>query len=55
MIVTRIKVPVTEAELLEVQSVSNDRPSLSETLFDKPKISRASYSPETKEVTGEFV
>ena len=44
------KIPVTEEELREVQSVSNDRPRLSETRNEKPKISRASYSPETKQV-----
>lgn len=54
MIVTRLKIPVTEEELREVQSV-NDRPRLSETLFDKPKHSKASYDPQTNQVTEELV
>ena len=52
MIATRFKVPVTKEELREIESISRDR--LSETLFEKPKRNeRASYSPETKQVTGE--
>ena len=46
MIVTHFKIPVTEEELSKIQAV-NDRPRLSETLFKKPKHSRASYDPVT--------
>lgn len=48
----REKIKVTDEELSEIQSVSRDR--LSETLFEKPKRNeRASYSPETNQVTEE--
>jgi len=51
----RSKIPVTPDELRKIESVGRDRFRLSQTLFDKPKNSRASYSPETKQVTEEFV
>ena len=41
----RSKIPVTPDELREIESVSRDR--LSETLFEKPKHSRAKYDPVT--------
>ena len=44
----REKIKVTEEELSKIQAV-NDRPSLSETLFKKPKHSRAKYDPITKD------
>ena len=46
MIVTRSKVPVTEEELREIESVSRDR--LSETLFKRQNHSRAKYDPVTQ-------
>lgn len=55
MIVLRTKVRVTPEELREIESAGRDRFRLSQTLFDKPKHSRASYSPETKEVTEESI
>ena len=45
----REKIKVTEEELSQIQAVSNDRPRLSETLFKKPKHSRAKYDPITKD------
>ena len=44
----RERIKVTEEELSKIQAVSNDRPSLSETLIKKPKPSRASYYPVTQ-------
>lgn len=54
MIVTRFKVPVTEEELREVQSVSNNRLRLSEEIHraDKPH-TKATFDPSSGEVTGE--
>ena len=46
MITTRFKIPVTEAELLEVQSVSNNRLRLSEEIHrDVKHRKRGSYNP----------
>ena len=45
----RERIKVTEEELSKIQAVSNDRPSLSETLFKKPRHSRASYDPTFEE------
>lgn len=55
MIVTRLKIPVTEEELIAVQSV-NDRPRLSEEIHraDKPH-TKATFDPSSGEVTEEFV
>jgi len=55
LIEVRSKIRVTPEELRKIEEVGQNRFRLSQTLFDKPKNSRASYSPETKEVTEEFV